>query len=831
MKVFMLIVSLGISYVFSENIEFIYKKSILSDLISEEKFFALILKENALNDQCQIKLKEYCKNLEDMNLNPKNLHYLLKKPCEEMKIKETCDNLKSKIKQTCTTYEKVFESIIKESFLRQQSCLLEDNCMFLEGACPMEFRQKCNKLRERCRKKKQNEITEKILLRILSKNLKNKETCEKVINEKCLLLVEESNELMEFCLNSSDRCQKLINMMNTQCSNLESDISFLFTHNDTLKTQCSSLLEKCYFYEANCDDNIQTNCEKLKKKCEKQTKYTLLNLTFNPIKNIALMEKIGKEELFGDEIRKPKIKDTIDLLILITNSSLKECKTRLNKCYEFCNLLPQLKYLYDNITKEMSKNKEEICTTLKSKLKLRCNAFKLKLADLSLSNTTKDYEEAALLGWFEQFTTLDDRLCANLESRCFYLQKPCNSENIKLDNACSNAKLACLKMRVFRKEYQLLETNLRGKLHNLTIKSSLKTCVNELFNLCKKETNIKKPVLINLCLQPWDTCKELANDIEKQSKRLRNDLDQKRDFPDKEDCKKLKEKCEVLGHDSKTNDLPCFTLKGRCDHLENAKELEEILLEEKVENLGNLDICIKKVSEKCNKWSKKKRTRFIFSCIQLVTTCQIITRDIKSKCSVLERNIDIEDVLDQVKSDDADIKGPTCDLWEPYCDKFMLSCEKLVRNNGKNGKCKELKESCEPYRRIQEQEMKLMYELRGGLNSENKCKSTLNEHCLHWDKTKNDTFKNFCNNNTDTKNNTTKNELCKKLLKHVKERCTKLLAKLNGMATEIEENVKIVEKLNEAAKKALKNTNLILTSSKQKTDPNINNATLILAYN
>ncbi|KTW27607.1 uncharacterized protein T551_03106 [Pneumocystis jirovecii RU7] len=846
MKAFVLANFLGMTYAFSENIESIYKEflnllqnppqNLLQNpsqnplsYITKENIFALILKDTT-NNQCQIKLKKYCKDLEEKAQMLESSFNVLKELCQETELNKKCNDLEENIMERCTALERSLKDILTKPSKTVLYCLYQNECMFVQEACSMEVKEKCNYLRIFCRGERRDDLKTKFLLRALSGNLKTKEDCEKIIDKKCLAFMEESDELMNFCLIPFNKCDELIKLMKRECSSLQFSLKKLLGNTKISKEECNLLLEECYFHNSNCNNTLNDECREIEKKCENEVKYKHFPLPFNPIgKEIVLIEKIGKEKLFKDEIGKPGIKDTIDLLILLSNGYLSVCETYIEECRKLCSLLPQLEDLYNNTKRKMNKSKE-ICTTLEKKLKPKCKFFKSKLYDLSLSDTNEDNKDAKLIGWTKQSINFNEKLCIDLESKCFYLRKSCNNVGIKMFNACINVKSTCLKTRLFRREYQLFQSTLKGKLHNLT-NNSLKTCIDELWTLCKKIISNDNPILMDLCLHPWNTCKELANDIERQSRWLRSDLDWKRDFPDEEDCKKLKEKCEVLGHDSKMNDLPCFTLKGRCDHLKNAKELEDILLEEKAENLGNLDICIERVSEKCNKWSKRKKTRFIFSCIQLVTTCQIITRDIKSKCSVLEKNIDIEDVLNQVKSDNANIKGPTCDLWEPYCDKFMLSCEILVQNNGKNGKCKELKESCKSYREIQEQEVRLMYELRGSLNDKNKCESTLNKHCLHWDKTKNNTFKNFCNNNTGTKNNTTKSELCKKLLKHVKERCTKLLTKLNDMATEIEKSIKIVEELNEAAKKALKNTNLILTSSKQKTDPNINNATLILAYN
>ncbi|KAG5519977.1 hypothetical protein PMAC_000254 [Pneumocystis sp. 'macacae'] len=439
-----------------------------------------------------------------------------------------------------------------------------------------------------------------------------------------------------------------------------------------------------------------------------------------------------------------------------------------------------------------------------------------------------DNKDSIVLEWIKQSTKLDERLCINLESKCFYLEKPCSKINIRMSNACTNLKSACLKTRLFRKNYRLFQALLRGKLHNLAEVNILKTCTDELLKLCNKKINIQNPILISFCLRPWDACRSFANDIERQSRELRIDLDWKRDFPNEENCKKLQEKCETLGQDSRMNELPCYTLKERCDHLKNAKELEEILLEKRVEKLSDLDVCIKKVSEICNNMSKRKRMGFLLSCIHLNTTCQMITRDVKFKCITLGKNMGFMKALEKTKDMDVD-KGPECDLWEPYCDKYMSNCEKLMQDNGNDGKCKELKKNCKSYRELQDKENAIMYKLQGSLNDKDKCQQALDEYCLDCTEMNNDAFKNLCTDNTDAKNDTARSELCKKLVKRIKERCIKLSMKLKSMIREIQKSVDTVKKLNEISGKALKSAKFTL--NKQKAYIDLRNTTSILFYN
>ncbi|KAG5519057.1 hypothetical protein PMAC_002143 [Pneumocystis sp. 'macacae'] len=835
MKIFILAGFLGIGYAFSENIEVIHKRSIslnpsqISKLyISEEKAFALILEENAINNQCKVKLEEYCKNIKNMSQTLEKVFPQFVIACRKDQLDEKCDDLEKRIIERCEIFKQSLEAILLKTSAATSDCLIQDECVILEKVYPEEFKKKCNYLRTLCRQKTRDSLKTEFLLKVFAKDLKTKEACEEVINKKCFMFMEESDELMKFCLASSDRCGELMKLIEDKCVYLKFDIKEFIKDPKILKEKCNSLLEECYFHKSGCNGTLEKLCKEVEKKCEKETRHTFLSLILNPIgKETILLEKIIIKKIFGDEVGKPGIKDTIDLLTLIADNNLNNCKTNLEKCHELCSSLPQLADLYGDTKKKMNKAKENVCITLKEELKPKCRDLKSKLHGLSLSNTSEDNEDSAILEWTKQPTEFDERLCIDLESKCFYLEKPCNDTGIKIFNACINVRSTCLKIRLFRRDYQIFQNILKGKLHNLAVETVLKTCIDGLLKICNKIINIDSSVSLDFCLRPWETCDMLAYDIEIQSQKFRTDLDRKRDFPDEENCRELQEKCETLGHDSRMNDLPCVTLKERCSHLKNTKQLKEILLEEKAENLNDLEICIKNVTEICNNLSKRKRTKFISSCIQVNTTCQMIARDIKFECTILEKNMDFMNVLEKTNDENTD-KGPECDLWEPYCDRFALKCEKLVQDNGNDGKCKKLKKNCKSYRELQNKENEVMYKLQGSLKKD-KCKLALDEHCLNWTKTNNNTFKNFCIDSTGTGNDTAKTELCEKLTKRIEERCKKLSTKLKSIVEEIEKSVEAVKELNGIAEKALETTELTLTSNKQET--HINNAGLTLLYN
>ncbi|KTW25430.1 uncharacterized protein T551_03756, partial [Pneumocystis jirovecii RU7] len=451
MKAFALASFLGIAYAFSKNIESIYKES-LNPLqnppqnppqnpsqnpllyITEGNIFALILK-NAMNTECKARLRKYCENLRNMTQMLKSSFKALEELCQETKLDEKCNDLKENIMRRCAALERSLQDIQTKPSPSTFECLYQNECMRIEEACSIKVNEKCNYLRAFCREKRRDDLKTEFLLRALSGNLKTQEECEKIIDKKCLAFMGESDELMKFCLIPLNRCNELVKLMETKCSSLEFEAKLFIEKTKISKEECISLFEKCYFHKSNCNNTLDNECREIEKKCENEVEYKYFSLPFNPVgKEIILIEKVGKEKIFKDEVGKPGIKDTIDLLVLLSNNYLDDCKNYIEKCHKLCSLLPQLEDLYDSAKEKMNKSKEEVCDTLKEKLKPKCRFFKSKLYDLSLSNTKKDNEDATLIKWTKQSTEFNEKLCINLESKCFYLRKPCSDEGIKMSN-------------------------------------------------------------------------------------------------------------------------------------------------------------------------------------------------------------------------------------------------------------------------------------------------------------------------------------------------------------------------------------------------------------
>ncbi|KAG5519976.1 hypothetical protein PMAC_000253 [Pneumocystis sp. 'macacae'] len=357
MKVFALAGFFYVTHVFSENNEFIHKRSTSLDplldikLISliKEKVFVLILRKNAINIQCQAKLQEYCEKLENMDLSDKILTFYseIKDFCKNMKYRETCNSFRRNITLYCKEFKKKIKTINTRIPNISEKCALQNECILWEEACSKELKKECNNLRSLCRQGKQNSLRTRFLLRAFSGSLKTKEDCEKVINEKCFIFMGESDELMKFCLTPTYRCESLVTLKEIKCIELERHMGNL-KNIKISKDNCILFLKECHFHKSNCNSSFQNICKELEEKCGKEKKYIPSYLMLDPLKKeITLMEEIEYKELFEDEIGKPGVKDTIDLLALISNNDLSACESNIEKCYKFCSSLPQLKDLYN----------------------------------------------------------------------------------------------------------------------------------------------------------------------------------------------------------------------------------------------------------------------------------------------------------------------------------------------------------------------------------------------------------------------------------------------------------------------------------------------------
>ncbi|KTW25487.1 uncharacterized protein T551_03729, partial [Pneumocystis jirovecii RU7] len=786
-----------------------------NDEVEEEYVLALLLKNDGLEgSKCKEKLKEYCGNLkkvdEDFSIYPK-----LKEICKDDDAKK-CTGLKAKVVIKQTSFkEKLDKASAKQiSQLKDEDCLNQKECLFLEGAFPNELKDNCNKLRNNCYQKKREEVAEEALLRALSGSLKEKNSCKEKLKEVCLLLSGENDELMERCFDEEKTCQTLMTKKQDKCQFLKAEIEKLLKKDNELKTKCLPLLRECHFYGETCTIN-KSDCKNLLDSCRKKDViYTEPGLDFEPIRpGITLAEEIELEELYkeaakkGVRIGRPPTRDAAELLLLLSQSSTKP--TVAEKCKEVlgkkCKDLKEHEILKDLCEKD--NDKANVNGTNK------CNELQEKQAK-SIKNLSKKIENKhltandpnAIIMWNDLSTFLTEKDCRTLESDCLYLKG-----QDSLEKPCSNLKAACYKKGLEAVANEALQDKLRGKLHgsNGTWFENLQ---KSLVEVCK-ELKGKSDELFVLCVQPKKAALVLSTDLRFRAIFLREQLNEKRDYPTETDCKELEEKCRVLGQDSKEIKWPCFTLNQHCNRLRNAQELEEKLLVEKTKDLDNVDSCTKKLNERCDNWNTKRKTLFDLACIAQETTCQIIAKSVEFKCDTLKDHIKAMKILEGLnKENNLDKKGQVCDFWESYCDKYMSSCKNFA-TTAKDNECENLKKGCKLYRTQRDREDAVMLEFKGNLDNKNNCISTLDQYCTQWNQAENETLKGFCSNTSGGKSNDmVRDELCKKLVGRVQEKCRGLQDKLKKARKELEKQKQDYEKVKGEAEEAIKAANLVLSA-------------------
>ncbi|KTW25522.1 uncharacterized protein T551_03706, partial [Pneumocystis jirovecii RU7] len=794
----------------------------------EEILLALILKKDAMEEQkCEEKLKKYCETLKDSSLDLKKIHVKQEGLCENGKMKNKCTVLKTKIETKCNTFKEKLKTVIKKDIknLEDTDCANEQQCLFLEGACPIELKDNCNALRNKCYQKKRDKVAKEVLLRALRSDLNESKICEKKLKEVCPVLGRESDELTNSCLNQEETCKDLVAEGKKKCNTLKTDVQGALNGKNKLQEKCLSLLEQCYFYIGNCENNDIIKCIELGEKCQEQNiVYIPPGPDFDPTKpeptvaeDIELEEFYKKVEEDGVFIGKNHLRDATALLALLVGKDSdmeKKCKQILGKK---CKSPKEHEALNDLCNDKGNTNAigTEKCEKLKEDIKKTCDVLTLKLINNRLFDPTKGSNE--IVGWEGLPTFLSNEECAKLESYCFYFEKNCPSG----ENACKNIRATCYKRGLDARANKVLQKNMRGLLRGSN-KDWLKKFQQELVKVCEKLKKENKGSFSNdelfvLCVQPAKAARLLTHDHQMRTVFLRKQLDQKRDFPTDKDCKELGRKCQDLGKDSNQIQWPCHTLKQQCDRLGTTEILKQILLDEHKDTLKTHENCTKYLKRKCHKWSRRGDDRFSFVCVFQNATCKLMVDDVKDRCEVFEKNMQASDINDSLEKNKIKTESASniCPSWHPYCDRFLPNCPDL--DKGKTF-CQNLKKYCEPFYRRKVLEDALKVELRGNL-SKNKCEPALKGYCTILENVNNASISSLCKNNT--KNKTEKDDenvrkkLCLKLVEEVEQQCKVLPAELKHEEKDLKDDFETYEGLKEKAKKAMNKSSLILSLVKK----------------
>ncbi|KAG5513151.1 hypothetical protein PMAC_001520 [Pneumocystis sp. 'macacae'] len=782
----------------------------------EEILLALILKEDYKEEtKCKEKLKKYCKDLKEADDKFEEVDPKLKEICKDNgKTEAKCTGLKNKVDEKCTPFENKLKTAAKKdiSELEDTDCKgNEQQCLFLEGACPDKLKENCNKLRVNCYQKKRKEVAEDVLLRALSGKLKEENSCKKRLKEVCLELSGESDELTVLCFDEKT-CENLMTKKESICNSLKSEVENLVKkeNENQLQTKCLPLLKKCYFYSTDCKDKDQLECEKLKSSCkEKGVVYGKPGSDFEPTRpGLTVTEEIELQELYeeaakeGVYIGRPPTRDVAELLLLVSQSGSgseikAKCKDVLDKK---CKDLKEHKLLKglcksDN---EATDNGTKECGKLEEKQKDSSLALTKRIGNKYLFGSNLN----TVIGWYNLPTFITEKDCRTLESDCLYFGGQGGT-----DKPCNNLRAACYKKGLDAVANEVLQHELRGSLQgsNPTWFEDLQ---KKLVKACGELKGLSDELFV-LCMNPKNTALTLSTDLRMRAVYLQELLNERRDFPTKKDCRVLGKKCEELGPDSREIWWPCHTLNQHCRRLESAEELEEELLKEKTKNLDVFDQCVEKLNERCNAWNR--RNQFVLACLAQNVTCRIITKSVKSKCAALDGHMKTDNIVEEAKNNNGE-KEKICTSWVPYCNKYMLSCKNLTTANG--GKCEELKEQCKSFIEQEELEVKAIDELKGHLKEKAECKAELDKYCAIL-KNATNKLNTLCTDGTKKNDDeNVRNRLCEKLIERVKKQCPKLEKKLIEAEKKLKERADEYETSRKAAEDALKKANLVLATTK-----------------
>ncbi|KAG5436816.1 hypothetical protein PCANB_002204, partial [Pneumocystis canis] len=463
------------------------------EVIGEEHFLALILKDKTKDDQCKTELEKYCKSLEDAGLTSKQVDDKLEDYCKKggKANKEKCKELEKNIKEKCEPFKDKLNKLKDDNYTEENCKKYEQKCHFLEGACVDELKEECSKLRNQCYGLKRDKVAEEVLLRALKGSLKEKKEkeCEEKLKKHCQILNRMSKELMELCLNSKETCESLKKAAKEKCDSLEKEVEKEVK--DDKKDRCLPLLEECYFYGPNCEEKDRQECEKLKKECEDEHDivYTPPEQPWIPIQpRVSIIEEVGLKELYqaiaeeGILINKLKLPSMDDLIILLSQKSsdgkfddTKCKKIHKDKCDYLKELLGDSSYNCTNIDKECERLKTEF---QHSNLKERIKAIKR-------FNGKGGPGKVEIISWHELYPDFNGRKCAQLQSDCFFL----NQYNNELKTECDNIQAMCYKRGLDLVAYEVLEDQMRGEFRDSgphwIFENGSKKCQEKLVEVCK----------------------------------------------------------------------------------------------------------------------------------------------------------------------------------------------------------------------------------------------------------------------------------------------------------------------------------------------------------
>ncbi|KTW25448.1 hypothetical protein T552_03750, partial [Pneumocystis carinii B80] len=786
---------------------------------------AYILREDYEEHEkkCKPKLGEYCEELKGIDPELNKVHTKVKEICNN--IEQKCADLKGEVEKVLKAFEGELKNALKD--IKDEECeKYEEKCILLEETNHGVIKKKCVELREGCYMFKRENMAEELLLRTFVGDIKKNGECKGKMEKACLVLIQESDELMSFCLDPSGTCQALETKLKDVCKPLEEELK-----KDELAEKCYERLEKCHFYKEACEN---TKCEEDKTKCEKNNiTYKAPGSDSSPVKpKPSLLTRIGLEDVYkraekdgifigrqGVDLPRRFGGDLLQdvLLVLSRYDQNKEPKKKCNKVLEKCN---DFKYLNTELEKLCNNEKEGECEKMLN-IKERCTKLKLNLYLKGLSTKYDEKADSDLLFWRELPTLFTKGECTELESECFYLETTCKDNEI--DKACQNVRVACYKMGQDRLLSTLFRKELKGELGHIRYYSDdPKNCKKSVVEECAK---LKDKRYLSKCLYPKELCYLLSDDIFLQSKELGMLLDDQRDFPFEKDCLELKEKCDELKNHTYLNYEKCVTLKRRCEYFRVSERFRKVFLERKDDSLRTQKNCTKVLHEKCDALSRRRKNPFTVSCALQEETCEYMVGRTSQECRYLGINMENEKILEGIEKANEN-KNETaleelCTTWGRHCYQLVENCPEQLKEEGdKDQNCDKLEEKCRDTFKKLKLEEELSHLLKGSLSEEKKCKEALEKRCTEWKTAPNKTFETLL----DKCNDVTKKNVCKKLVDKVKERCPTLKADLEKAEKELKDKKDEYDNVKQAAKESTEKAKLLLSKPREAVTPSGQNS-------
>ncbi|QSL66249.1 hypothetical protein MERGE_000625 [Pneumocystis wakefieldiae] len=777
-------------------------------VISQEDIYAFILRKDYEDkDKCKGRLEEYCNDLKKIDPELEKVHAKIKEICNDNNKEKKCEEIKEKIKEKLSELEEATDKLNSDLKTSHENCTAEyiENCLFFLRVSSDDFKKNCASFITICSANTYNDVAKEILMKAYSTVSNNVSECNNKMSELCKILAWENDGLMQLCADLKILCLNLGRNINNTCISL--NVSF----DDNNDEKCHTQLENCYFYMPFCQ-NVTEKCDQWKNKCgEKNITFKSPGWDFNPIKREAtLLEKIGLEDIYKRESDKGIIigrssqagsKSFLSLVSISerSNDMKSYCKTYLK---DYCK---DFKYLSDEIKDFCDNNLEKNCDELMN-VETRCKHFKIESYLNGLSSKFNG-EESDFLDW-NKLTELPTRqTCIDYSSECLRLPSICKSG---IGRLCNNADEACFRNARDAVLNRIFINKSSGAHYDLSFTpDKLIDCQKKVLDVCATLKSHNKEYF-SKCILPKEQCLELKRYILFQLKELGKVLDDVRDFPTERDCLELQEKCRDFKGYSSSNDLKCATLDRHCRYLKESEEIRNAFLKRKDDVLKTPENCIKELRKECKGLYKREENFSSVLCFLTEEICKFMIKRTSLECVAFSNNIKNHNIVNKSKNANDTLLEEICMLWDPYCHQYMENCPNLLKkgnNDDEKGVCLQLKENCKPFWDRFQLEDSLTYELKGSLSTTNKCEEALGNYCTKLEE-KNHTFYSLCKGSDPIKDSTT--ELCKKLVKKVKDKCSALTNNQERIKDDLNKKKDKYEKWRKKAEDFIEKTDLLL---------------------